>query len=84
MQIAPCRRYGGVSERGLHQVDRRSAIEAVRGVCVSEPVCRDLGLQARPRGGGLHHPVDRAWVERPGLPRQEYGRVGRSFAAQGR
>ena len=63
MQVAPRRCHAGVPEGGLHEVDRRSAVEAVRGVGVPEPVRRDVGRQARSCGRGLADQQERVEIE---------------------
>jgi len=40
MQIAACRRDGGVTERGLDKVDGSATVEGMGGVGVPEPVRR--------------------------------------------
>jgi hypothetical protein len=78
MQISPRRRHRGVPERGLHEMDRCAAVEAVRGMGVSEPVRRDLAREPYLSCRRLHDPMDRARIERPAFPRQEHGLIGRS------
>ena len=52
-----------MAERLLHEMDRRAAIKAVTGVSMAQPVGRDLGGKAGPRGGCFDDAVDGA---RPG------------------
>ena len=59
-------------QRGLHEVDRRPTVEAVRGVGVPQPVRRDLAWEPCLSRRGLHGPVDRARIEHPTLPRAEH------------
>ena len=46
MKIASGRRNAGMSERRLHQVDGRAAVEGVGGMGVAEPVRRDGQVDA--------------------------------------
>ena len=43
----------GVPEGSLHEVDGRAAVEAMAGVRMAQPMRRDLGREAGPRGGGF-------------------------------
>ena len=57
MEIAPGGGDGGVAEGGLDEVDRRTAIERMRGVGVPEPVRRDPGsISLRGERGARRRP----------------------------
>jgi len=51
------------AKRLLHQVDRRTPIEAVARVRMAQPVSRDLGREPGPFGCGFHDPVHGALIQ---------------------
>ena len=44
---------GGVAQGSLHQMNRRATLQAVCGVCVSQPVRADTSLNPRALGSLL-------------------------------
>jgi hypothetical protein len=57
MEVAARGGDRGVPERLLRQVDGRAPVEAVARMSIAQPVRRDLGGEAGPRGGRFHDPV---------------------------
>ena len=54
MEVAAGGGDGGVAEGGLHQMNRRAAVQSVAGVSVAEPVGRDAEFDA----GALRRQAD--------------------------
>ena len=72
MGVAARRSDIGVPERGLHEVDGRTAIKAVGGMCVAKPMRQDVGREPRPGSRGFDDAVHGQGVERAALLRSEH------------
>lgn len=63
MQVSACCSYRSMPQGYLYQVDGCAPLEAVTGMGVREPVCRDLRTQAYLLGRCLHDPVDLGFIQ---------------------
>src|SRR4051794_11318413 len=63
MQVSARRGHRSVPEGLLHQMDRRTPVEAMARVRMAQPVSRDLGREPGPFGCGFHDPVHGALIQ---------------------
>jgi len=73
MQVTPGGGYRGVSQGGLHQADRRSSVESVAGVSVSQPMTRDIFVDLGSLSRSSHDSPNLRWVEVPNLAARKNG-----------
>ena len=72
-----------MAESLLHEVDRRSAVETVRGMGVPEPMSRYVFRHPRACRGHLHDAMDSRHVEVPSFPRPEHGIIATGLGSDG-
>src|SRR5690242_19224339 len=72
MQISPRGGHAAMIEAGLHQVNRDTANEGVRGVRMRQYLCRYGGQQTGPCCGGLHDTMYLGGIQRAALRGAEY------------
>ena len=75
MQVLARGGHRGVPERLLRKVNGRAPVEAVAGVGMAQPMRRDLGREAGPRGRGFDDAVHLTGIERPALAGAEHWRI---------